>query len=324
MPAPDSLRPISRPVSAGPAAASPSAFIRRLSVRSAATSSRQEPHLAICSSTRSRSLPSSSPSISADSRWPRWVMAGLPARTGRSMCSRGCGTAAPTPARPAVLERLPELRPAPVDPAAHGAELDAERVGDLLVGQALDVAQNDRGPVLGRQRHQRGVDVPVQVPVVECLGRSGLGTAQPRLGLVGQALEPDPLLAPGHVEEEVRGDPVQPALESAGNVVVQRTEHPDENLLRQVLGVVAIAGEPVGQPVDPGGMVADDLFPAWRRPWGSLARAGCPPALPFPLAPAHTLQHLHHRNLRAGRSCSASRRALPASGRAIAAAILAR
>src|SRR4029079_1253262 len=83
--------------------------------------------------------------------------------------------------------------------------------------------------------------------------------------------EPDPAPAPGLVEEQVRGDPVQPALEGAGCVAVERAEHPDEDLLREVLGVVQVAGQPVGEAIDARGVVGDDLFPAGRDP--GLARS---------------------------------------------------
>src|SRR5215472_11210996 len=88
---------------------------------------------------------------------------------------RDRGTEAP---RPAVLQSLPQLSPATMDPAADGAELNAESIGDLLVGQALDVAENDSSPVLGCQCHQRCMNVAVEVPVVESLGGSGLRTAK--------------------------------------------------------------------------------------------------------------------------------------------------
>ena len=78
---------------------------------------------------------------------------------------------APRLARQAVVERRPELGPAPVDAAAHGPQLDPEGGGDLLVGQALDVAQHDRRAVFGRQRLQRRLDVAVEMPGVERLGR---------------------------------------------------------------------------------------------------------------------------------------------------------
>jgi hypothetical protein len=38
-----------------------------------------------------------------------------------------------------------------VDTAADRTELDAQGGGDLLVGQALDVAQDDGGAEVGRQ-----------------------------------------------------------------------------------------------------------------------------------------------------------------------------
>ena len=93
---------------------------------------------------------------------------------------------------------------------------------------------------------------------------SGVGDALvSRLGaLVGEGVEADPLLAAGLVEEEVGGDPVQPALEGAGGVGRQRAEDADEDLLGEVLGVVAVAGQAVGEPVDAVGVLLDDLVPA--------------------------------------------------------------
>ena len=82
-------------------------------------------------------------------------------------------------ARAAVVERGAELGPAAMDAAAHGAQLHPQRVRDLLVGQALDVAEHDRGPVLGGQRLERGLDVAVQMPLVKGLGRRRLVPAQP-------------------------------------------------------------------------------------------------------------------------------------------------
>src|SRR3954454_15486297 len=55
-------------------------------------------------------------------------------------------------------------------------------------------------------------------------GRRVVG--DPGLGVVGQRVEADLRLAAGLVEEEVRGDPVQPALEGAGGVGGQRPEDP--------------------------------------------------------------------------------------------------
>jgi hypothetical protein len=53
-----------------------------------------------------------------------------------------------------------------VDPAADGAELDAQRGADLLVAQALDVTQDDGGTELRWQRVQRSLQVRSQPRVV--------------------------------------------------------------------------------------------------------------------------------------------------------------
>ena len=113
-------------------------------------------------------------------------------------------------------------------------------VGDLLVGQALDVAEHDGGAEVRRQGVERALRRRRRS------GRrrrpaSGAGAAagQPgRRRSSDERVEADPLLAAHLVEEEVGGDPVQPALEGAGRVGVQRPEHPDEDLLGEVLGVV--------------------------------------------------------------------------------------
>src|SRR5215469_17853840 len=169
-------------------------------------------------------------------------------------------------ARPTVLESLTELRSATVNTRPHGAELHAERVGDLLIRKALDVTENYGRTVLGRQRHERLVDVAVEMPVIERLSRRGLGAAEASLRLLSQAFEPDPLAPPGHVEEQVRGNPVQPTLKSARNVAVQRAENPDKYLLGQVLCVVTVASQAVGKPVYASRVLPDDGLPGWRRP----------------------------------------------------------
>jgi hypothetical protein len=88
---------------------------------------------------------------------------------------------------------------------------------------------------------------------------------------VGEGVEADPLLAAGLVEEQVGGDPVDPALEGARLVRGEAAEHPDEDLLGEVLGVVPVAGQAKGQTVDAFGMLVDDLFPA--RQGGRLRRS---------------------------------------------------
>src|SRR5271156_4962337 len=104
--------------------------------------------------------------------------------------------------------------------------------------------------------------------VIPRLGRRYLAAREPLRDVIPEALEPDPLPPPRPVEEKVGGDPVQPALEGTRSVTGEGTEDPDEDLLGQVLRVMLVAGEPVGEAVHPGRMRAHDLIPAGRRPLG--------------------------------------------------------
>jgi len=79
-----------------------------------------------------------------------------------------------------------------VDPAADRPQLDAEGGRDLLVGQALDVAQDHGDAELRRERVERGLDLRVQMGVgVDLLGAGR--TARQPLGVLRQRVEPDPL-----------------------------------------------------------------------------------------------------------------------------------
>ncbi len=90
---------------------------------------------------------------------------------------------------------------------------------------------------------------------------AGLAAGQALGGVLGERVGALALLAPHGVQEQVGRDPVQPALERARAVGVQRPEHAYEDLLGDVLGVVRVARQPVGEAVDPAGVVADDLLP---------------------------------------------------------------
>ena len=118
---------------------------------------------------------------------------------------------------------------------------------------------------------ERALDVVVEGLVGVRHVRAGAGTREPVGALVGEGVEADPLLAARLVEEQVGGDAVQPALEGAGGVRRQRAEDAHEHLLGEVLGVVAVPGQAVGQPVDPVGVPRDDLVPGGD---GILVRVG--------------------------------------------------
>jgi hypothetical protein len=124
-----------------------------------------------------------------------------------------------------MRQRLAQLHPAAVDAGAHRAELDAEGRRDLLVGEALDVAEHHGRAELRGQRLEGPLNLRVEMGVlVDLLGAGG--AAAQTFRVLGQRLEPDALPAPDHVEEEVGGDSVQPALECPGRELGQRTQKP--------------------------------------------------------------------------------------------------
>src|SRR5690242_1926221 len=161
------IRRLVMAASAGAPSISPRSFC--FSALSSAASVRHCSQAARCAWARSRSAPPSSPSTRADSRSPRWLMA-----PPQDQATTAEGLAMERGGGPAVLKRGAQLGPAAVDPAAHRTQLHAQRGRDLLVGEALDVAQDHGGPVLRRERLERGLDVVVQVAVVERLRRGGL------------------------------------------------------------------------------------------------------------------------------------------------------
>ena len=71
--------------------------------------------------------------------------------------------------------RLAPLGAAPVDASSDRAALDPQGGGDLLVGEPLDVAENDCGAELRRQGVEGALDVVVEVGLL-------VGPFGPRLG----------------------------------------------------------------------------------------------------------------------------------------------
>jgi hypothetical protein len=159
-----------------------------------------------------------------------------------------------------------------VDARAYGPELEAEDVGDLLVGQALDVAEHHGGAEVRGKGGERRLHVVVEEAVEHLRVGGDRAAGDPAVRVVRERVEADLRLAAGLVEEEVRGDPVQPALEGARGVGGQGPEDPDEDLLGEVLRIVRVARQPVGQPVDASGVLGDDLVPRRGLPLGLRVR----------------------------------------------------
>ena len=120
-----------------------------------------------------------------------------------------------------VCQLLPKHGPAAVDPRADGAQLHAQRFRHFVVGQAFEVAEDDGGAEVRGKLLQRGLDVQVQVVELEALFRTGLAAGKPRLRILGEGVEPDPGFPARLVQEEVGGDPVQPAVKRAWLEVLQ-------------------------------------------------------------------------------------------------------
>jgi hypothetical protein len=148
-----------------------------------------------------------------------------------------------------------------MQPAHDCSDGDVEDLGDLLVRESLDVAEQDRYPellgkrldglldldvgeavedlVLGAPRRRgrlQAAQAPVQVEAVDLVD----------VGLVGPAL-----LGPIRVDEGIREDAVQPRLEVGA--LLESLEPPvrlQVGVLHQVLGVGGIAGHPQRGGVD--------------------------------------------------------------------------
>jgi hypothetical protein len=93
-----------------------------------------------------------------------------------------------------------------VDPRPDGAELHVQGGRDLLVGEALDVAEHHGGPELRRQGVERGLDVVVEVVVLPGALGALSAPGEAVAGVLGEGVEPDALLAAHLVEEQVGGD----------------------------------------------------------------------------------------------------------------------
>jgi hypothetical protein len=145
-----------------------------------------------------------------------------------------------------------------VQPGHHGPDRRAHDVGDLAVGESLDVGQVDRDAELFGQLLQGVLDVGVGQP----LERLALRRLQARGGVLGRpgelpvlnVLGAGPLrltlpLAVG-VDERVGQDPEQPRLEVGARLeLVEGRIRLGERLLNQVLRVGRVARHAHGRGV---------------------------------------------------------------------------
>ena len=109
-----------------------------------------------------------------------------------------------------------------MDPTHHGADRGLHDVGDLLIGEPLDVGEVHRDPEVLGDGLQRVLDVAVREVVdgfrLGAPGRPALGdrlgrAELPVLEVVDGVLIGLPLVLPVAVDERVGEDAVQPRLE---------------------------------------------------------------------------------------------------------------
>src|SRR5438270_7670953 len=157
-------------------------------------------------------------------------------------------------------QHLPEEGPAAVDPAAHRAHRDAERLADLLVREADHVTEHDGGTEVPGQALDRRLYV-----VGEDLGGQGLvGATRGRqypVGVLGQQTLGAAPATTDVVEEGVRGDTAQPTRHRSRLVGLEPPAYPQQHLLHEVFRVLSVSREAVRHRVEEAPVAAGNLLP---------------------------------------------------------------
>src|SRR5262245_10992512 len=96
-----------------------------------------------------------------------------------------------------------------MEPGANRADGKLEDLGDLLVGEALDIAQNDYDAALLGKRSDRAVERLLQLASLERLVRPRTAIGQPGERLLPVARD-SALASRQPVETEARDDRVEP------------------------------------------------------------------------------------------------------------------
>ena len=160
-----------------------------------------------------------------------------------------------TPEAVGVFRELLLEEPASPEQATHHrADRDVEDVGDLLVGEVLQVGEDHRQPEVDGHRvdgpqHVVG-EQPVEEGALRVLGDVGrVPGDEPVLHRVALVLDDVALLRRPAVpvDEGVREDLVEPGLDVGPALeLVEEAEGPEDRVLDQVLGVAGVLGQPQG------------------------------------------------------------------------------
>lgn len=147
-----------------------------------------------------------------------------------------------------------------MNPTSYRSERDVERIGDLLIGESHDVLQNHRDPV---------VRTEVIEKMLQVLGQFVLGrlevctrrTDQHPVGIIWQCHRWTTIQFANSIQERIGSDSAQPALDIAGLIVGQPTLHAKQDILNNILSIMMVTGEPVGQPIQKPSVILCDFFP---------------------------------------------------------------
>ena len=156
------------------------------------------------------------------------------------------------------------------------ADGDGERVRDLFARLTDDVAQHDHGAKIFGQRSEGILDVIGQIASSQFLVRRHPALDDP-IGVIGQRRLRAPGTPSGVVEEHVGHDARKPSVEVAGLVSHQATFDPEQCFLDNVLGVVVVPGQAIGDRVHEAPVVTGHGFPGRHlvRRSGSASKSTC-------------------------------------------------
>ncbi len=147
-----------------------------------------------------------------------------------------------------------------MNPTSYRSKRDVERIGDLLISEAHNVFQNHRDPIVGTEVIEK---------VLQVLGEFVLGrldvctrrTDQHPVGVIWQRHRWTTILFANSIQERIGCDSAQPALDIAGLIVGQPALHAKQDILNNILSIVMVTGEPVGQPIEEPSVILCDFFP---------------------------------------------------------------
>jgi hypothetical protein len=143
----------------------------------------------------------------------------------------------------------------PVKASLHCGDAGRKDFGDFGMAAAL-LDQREQGAILRPELAERMAEG------IELLGVNRAGRFRDILMFLSEGQkDPTQLLAPQLIDAGVPREPEQPRLElRRGLQPVERPDHLDEDLLGQVLHVIAAAGHGVNEACDPV-LVADNELP---------------------------------------------------------------